>query len=961
MTKFFRFTLLSLAVASLLIPSVGLAQTTANTGAIMGVVTDSTGAALPGVTVTVTGPQLQGSRVATTDARGEYLIPLLPPGTYKAEYSLSGLKSVVQQKIIVNATLSTRQDAKLQIGMTETMTVMASQVVIDTTQTTSQQAFKEDHLKYAAIGQQGRTYQTVLSQAAGSAGPNSSTGPGGGGNPQVFGSNQGQNNWRFDGLNATDPVTHTFGTNFVFDAIQEISVQTAGYEAEYGKATGGVVNIITKSGGNNFSGTADARLSNQHMISKGHKYQEANTSLLAFDRSTQIFKNWGPQATIGGPIQQDKLWFFLSGQRVHNHIQPPNVNGFQPGDRQFIGWNTFSKLTATLTPNQTWGLKYTYNPALIPFAQQSSAVKPEADRDQYQTTRAYNATYDAIISSQWIVNVQGGRWLEFLKSSPHSGDLTTTGWLDRATAIRSVNYTNFQESDRDRDELLASTSYFWKGMGTHQFKIGTDIDRSVFKRVNYTTGTPADASMCTPTYTGGYIATVNGVVTVFPNTPFGTAQPGNLPCGAIYNPQNGTNGTNTAPANLSRNARLDVQTQIPELDFKGNARTFYAQDEWRPVDRLTAKAGLRYDAQSFKRDNGSDAKTLSKFQPRLGFTYDVRNNANTVVHAHWGRFMDDNALTLSSFLGSLGAVTNSYFWSPDLNRWLLDPTATSGGASGNQLDPSLKPTYADETNFGITQRLSHDSSIDVTGVWKHTKDIFEDAFINGYGSSNTLLWMTNRPNGMDVLKQKYTGVVTKYEWRPSWGNILGSYTWSKSLGSVEYTQNSGNDFNRYPVNYTNTYGYLSDDARHRVKLDGYVKAPLGFIVGANWYWDSGTPWNVTASCPSGVKDLPTLCPTFPAGAVDNKGNDISTQKESGTLFVEPRGSRRLSPYKQLDMELRKNFAFGGQTVSIIGSVFNVLNKETVINRQGTYTSPVFSTSTSWQRPRRFELGARFEF
>src|ERR1043165_4494249 len=154
MTKVSRFTLLSLAIAALLIPSFGFAQTTANTGAIIGTVTDSSGGVLPGVTVTVTGPSLQGSRTATTDSKGEYLVPLLPPGTYKAEYALSGLKPVVQQGIVVNATVSSKQDAKLALGVSETMTVTASQIVVDPTQTTQQQAFKEDHLKDAAIGQQ---------------------------------------------------------------------------------------------------------------------------------------------------------------------------------------------------------------------------------------------------------------------------------------------------------------------------------------------------------------------------------------------------------------------------------------------------------------------------------------------------------------------------------------------------------------------------------------------------------------------------------------------------------------------------------------------------------------------------------------------------------------------------------------------------------------------------------------
>ena len=235
-----------------------------------------------------------------------------------------------------------------------------------------------------------------------------------------------------------------------------------------------------------------------------------------------------------------------------------------------------------------------------------------------------------------------------------------------------------------------------------------------------------------------------------------TGQPGTLPCGAVYRPVNGTNGTSSSPGS---NALFDVFTQIPELDFKSKSRTFYAQDEWRPFERLTAKLGLRYDSQAFKRDDGSNAATLTKYQPRIGFAYDVFNNANTVVHGHWGRFMDDNALTLSSYLASSAAVQTRYAWSNSLQRFLYQLQA--GGASGNLLDPSLKPTYADETNFGITQRLTKDSSLDVTGIWKQSHDIFEDSCVNGTCTAPEFrFWMTNNPAGQtNVLKQKYDGVV----------------------------------------------------------------------------------------------------------------------------------------------------------------------------------------------------------
>src|SRR6185436_12633081 len=431
----------------------------------------------------------------------------------------------------------------------------------------------------------------------------------------------------------------------------------------------------------------------------------------------------------------------------HNHNQPPNTRGFQPGDRQFIGYNTFGKLTGTFTPNQTFGLKYTYNPALIPFASQSSTVRPEADRDQYQSTRIWNGSWDAILSSQWLSNVQLGALRSYLRSSPHSGDLLTTGTIDRSSGISSVNYTNFQAGNRDRDELIASTSYFLNAAGTHQFKIGTDLDRTTFTSVNFATGTPLDPNMCSPTYAGG--STGN------PNAPVNTFIPAGSICGAINRPINGANSL------------YDVSTILPEAEFKASARTFFAQDEWRPMDKLTLKAGLRYDAQTFKRDTGETAVTLSKYQPRIGFAYDIANNANSIVHGHWGRFMDDNALTLSSYLASNGSILARYSWSASRGRFLL--SQVFGGPAGNLLDPTLKPTYADEANIGFTQRLTASSSLDVTGIWKKSHDIFEDSCAFDNCNTDGTFWMTNNPDGQsNVLRQEYQGIITRYELRPTW-------------------------------------------------------------------------------------------------------------------------------------------------------------------------------------------------
>jgi outer membrane cobalamin receptor len=124
-------------------------------------------------------------------------------------------------------------------------------------------------LKYASVGQVSRAYQTAIEVVPGVADQT-----GAGGNPSVFGANLGQNSYQVDGLNTTDPVTHTFSLNFGFDAIQEIAIQTGGFEAEYGRAVGGIINVITKSGGNRFSGTADARYTSDKLTEQGSRLRD---------------------------------------------------------------------------------------------------------------------------------------------------------------------------------------------------------------------------------------------------------------------------------------------------------------------------------------------------------------------------------------------------------------------------------------------------------------------------------------------------------------------------------------------------------------------------------------------------------------------------------------------------------------------------------------------------------------
>lgn len=952
MRKLFRFTV-SLALLALLIPGMGLAQTSSTTGALIGRVTDTSGSPLPGVTVTVSSPNLQGTRSVVTDEKGEYLLPLLPGGEYRAEYALSGVKSQVREHVVISVSRNTSVDVQMQLTATETVTVTASQIVVDPTQATTQQTFREDHLKYASIGSANRSYQSVLAQTPGVIGT---------GNPQVAGSNLGQNIYLVDGLNTTDPVTHTFSPNLSFDAIQEISIQTFGKDAEYGKASGGTVNVITKSGGDRFSGSLDYRYNDPDFLTEGKKTRPVTTaaslpyygatpsqSTLRFDKSAQTNKSIQPTGALGGPILRDKLWFFISSAKPKTIVQPPNLFGFQPGQRTFTGWNTLGKLTATPIENQTLSFRYFNSHATIEHALNSSFAPDEADALQTQHSNGFALNYDAIITSKWLANLQIGHSPQTLETRPQSGDLRTPGHTDLGNSIRSVNYTNHQGRTANRNEINASTTYYLEAFGTHAFKGGINLDKTEFTSFNNAVGDPTlipgyDPSFCSPQYgfpTGtvctGFVQNLNG-------TPF----------------------------------RLALSPENPESTVSGKGRGFYVQDQWNPVPRLTLRLGLRHDHQTY--DSGNPEKqppSFSKLQPRLGVAYDIFNNGNSIIHGYGGTIMDENQLTLPSF-GVAQPSGTAFFNVNSAGRFVYDPANSGIALTGSQYDSNLSPTYSTEYSAGFTQRVFRNTSIDITGQYRKTEDIYEDYCGNLTEGFFDECIITNQPGSEsgahDALRSDYRALITKVESRPTANsNLILSYTRAKSRGSVEYTQNAGTDFDFYPAHFVNRYGYLSDDAKDRIKVDGYYRLPWQFTLGAAFNWDSGVAYNVTQ----------TASNTAATGVV----------LPYGSYFIEPRGSRRLPHFHQLDLQLQKDFNIGPVKAGLIGTVFNVLNSELPLNINGNAgsrakTDPAtgrlfvgtgtvngspyqqvgvnriaatFGQYTSFQRPRRYEAGIRFEF
>ena len=217
----------------------------AQTGTISGVILDATGAVLPGVTVTITSQDRGFSRDTVSGETGHYLFPAVPIGRYSITASLQGFETALITDNQVEVDKTTSVEVGMKIGaLTDTVQVIGDTPIVDATNVTANTRLSRDEFDKLPVG---RSYQALIGAAPGVVGT---------GNVNSAGALTTANLFAIDAVDTTDPTTGTFGTNLNFEAIQEVSVLTSAVGAEYGRAQGAIVNVITKSGTNTFSGSA---------------------------------------------------------------------------------------------------------------------------------------------------------------------------------------------------------------------------------------------------------------------------------------------------------------------------------------------------------------------------------------------------------------------------------------------------------------------------------------------------------------------------------------------------------------------------------------------------------------------------------------------------------------------------------------------------------------------------------
>lgn len=344
-------------LSTLMVLALAVAGLTANvaysqgipTGTLNGTVTDENGAPLPGVSVTATSPALQGTRTAVTNVNGDYTFAFLPPGDYAVKMNLSGFQAVTKTaKVSSGQTIAV--SAKLSLaGVATVVTVSAQSETVSqgAAATTTYSADTLDKLPVA------RTIQSSVSLTPGVNlnGPNGAI--------TVAGGMSYDSTFTVNGVNIQDNIRGTPTAVYIEDAIQETSTMTSGVSAEYGRFTGGVINAVTKRGGNDFSGS--------FRMTENNDANKAQTPI-----KTTYLDKWIPtyEGTLGGPIWKDTIWFF-GAVRYNDQKTASSTSAITPGGptesfpQRNLNMRYEGKLTISPVPNHTLTADYTDRKSVV--------------------------------------------------------------------------------------------------------------------------------------------------------------------------------------------------------------------------------------------------------------------------------------------------------------------------------------------------------------------------------------------------------------------------------------------------------------------------------------------------------------------------------------------------------------------------------------------------------------------
>jgi outer membrane receptor for ferrienterochelin and colicin len=884
------------------------------TGTLAGRVSESEGLALPGVTVTVKSPSLQGTRTAVTNVNGDYVVPNLPPGDYVATFVMSGFQSATRN-VKISASQQVPLNAKLSISAVaaEAMVVAQSETVSQSSQAAT--TYSTEITNKLPIA------RTILSSVVLTPGVNTN-GPGG--NTTVSGAQSFDNVFTVNGVNIQDNIRGTpTGTLVIEDAIQETTTMTSGVSAEYGRFTGGVINAVTKQGGNAFSGSARVTLNNNDWQS------QTPIAQTYVDKVVPTY-----EATLGGPIIKDRIWFFAAGRYNKNEysgqtVAPTNVSFPRADtDKRYEG-----KLTLTPFQNHTITGSYTkgevaqtnYFFTSLPLLETNGTLY-----DRNLPTDLLSINYNGVLSSNFFVEAQysaknftfensGSRFNELIKGT--AVVVQDRGLGQMFGAIFCAVCPGAGEK-RDNEDFLVKGTYFLstKSLGSHNIVVGYDRFSSTRVSNNWQSGSSW----------------------------------------LLYASSVKTDGTNLYPV-IDENSYL-LYAPIPEQSQGSDMLTnsLFFNDTWRLNDRFSFNVGLRWDKNDATDAAGQTTANDSAFSPRLAANWDVFGDGKLRLTASYATYVGQiqEGIAGSGATGAGAPASYYYYWAgAPINAnttgpWLstdevLRRMYAAEGVTGLNQFPKRgadvasvpgvnllipEPISSPKTNeyvLGVGGTLGKNVTYRVDAVRREYEDFYgtkrdtsTGQVTDSVGNEYDLGYIVNT----NIPVREYTGLHTSLSWRTGNLNLAANWTWSHSIGNFTgETSGSGpvtSTFENYPeyldMKWYAPKGSLSQDQRHRVRVVGTYDFRLGsaFTItpGLVQSYDTGLPYGAVGT-------------TAVSPFVTNPG--YVAPPPTNTYYYSARDAYRTDDVWRTDLSLNLSANLGPVELFIIPQMTNVFNESAV--------------------------------
>ena len=919
------------------------------TGEIQGKVQDEKGAGLPGVEITAKSPRLQGLRTVLSTKNGDFHIPLLPVGDYTLTFKLEGFNTVVHENVIVRLGKVTSLRVTMKLSeIREEIVVIAEPPLIDKTSTDTSYHLSSQDLE--KLPSQNRTVVDAIKFAPGVIGVrvNTRRGTATEGQPSFRGEGEEGTNWIIDGLSISGVRLRNSGMRINYDSIDEIQIISDPFSPEFGSSYGGIINMVTKSGSNDFKGEFS-------LVFTDKKFQSSRLEQLSVVSEPDNFSNYNWYFNLGGPLIKDKLWFFISNNLFTDTEQ--TRDGFvdylfvPAGEKTIRSNNLFTKLSYAITSHHNLSFTAIYHKS---FGQKGGTGIQDLYEEKHFSDLIFRINYKGILSPSSFIEAGLGYVKRDSLIEPLDEDLGPAQYYieDLARNIHN-SYGNVTDDQKRLDFNIKLTKFIeTETFGRHELNLGIEYYSFSSQFAVDFSGKDED---------------------LFPNNDFDS--------GTKYYFNTWRNGKRMPT----------FFYEYGEFDFINSARGIglYFKDKitW---GRFTLMAGFRSQTQLCRDNNGDKLWywNLDDFlSPRFSLAIDLTGDGVNILKFGWGRFSDLlTTMPLGILNSGAGLTFRTYKWlgSPNPSEKELHNTSNwkfenEQKAQPFEVDEGIDPNFLTRYLVEFDRRLSRDWAFKVRYVRTKAEDLLEVLALFDPETEYKFLY-----DNFKYKRRNYQGIEfelngkigpnfflnASYSYSSAKGTNPGQTetgSWAQEEGSTNYLGLFGNhiaipELPNIPglkelKDYWDSqlaglggrgiseeeneswYGKLPYSVDHNFKFSSAFVAPYGFLFSAAFEYISGYHWEKL-------------------GYVPFFGGYYS--------FPESRGSRDTPSHFYLDLGLEKEFKLQSfrlpqnMALTLRLDIFNLLNSQKPIS----YVKediPIFEQVWGRQQPRQARLMVRIKW